>query len=74
VCAVLRAVAADSFFNCWCLEIPSDNRILHVPKCMHCHAQVFRSEAYSCMLVIINFIRNDLEEDAERLDGRSSEI
>jgi hypothetical protein len=25
--AVLRAVAADFFFNCWCLEIPSDNRI-----------------------------------------------
>jgi hypothetical protein len=31
VCAeastVLRAVAADFFCNCWCLEIPSDNRI-----------------------------------------------
>jgi hypothetical protein len=24
---VLRAVAADFFFNCWYLEIPSDNRI-----------------------------------------------
>jgi hypothetical protein len=24
---VLRAVAADLFFNCWYLEIPSDNRI-----------------------------------------------
>jgi hypothetical protein len=23
---VLRAVAADFFFNCWCLEILSDNR------------------------------------------------
>jgi hypothetical protein len=31
---VLRAVAADFFFNCWCLEIPSDNCIQHVPK-MH---------------------------------------
>jgi hypothetical protein len=29
---VLRAVAADFFFNCWCLEIPSDNRIQHVPS------------------------------------------
>jgi hypothetical protein len=26
---VLKAVAADFFFNCWCLEIPSDNRIRH---------------------------------------------
>jgi hypothetical protein len=26
MCAVLRAVAADFFFSCWCLEIPSDNR------------------------------------------------
>jgi hypothetical protein len=29
---VLRAVAADFFFNCWYLEIPSDNRIRHVPR------------------------------------------
>jgi hypothetical protein len=29
---VLRAVAADFFFNCWYLEIPSDNRILHIPS------------------------------------------
>jgi hypothetical protein len=32
---VLRAVAADFFFNCWCMEIPSDNRIRHVPRCVH---------------------------------------
>jgi hypothetical protein len=25
VCAVSRAVVEDSFFNCWCLEISSDN-------------------------------------------------
>jgi hypothetical protein len=30
--AVLRAVAADFFFNCWYLEIPSDNRIRHITK------------------------------------------
>jgi hypothetical protein len=36
--AVLRAVAADFFFNCWYLEIPSDNRIQHIPRCVHCHA------------------------------------
>jgi hypothetical protein len=29
---VLRAVAADFRFNWWCLEIPSDNSILHVTK------------------------------------------
>jgi hypothetical protein len=37
----LRAVAADFFFNCWYLEIPSDNRIRHVPLCVHYHAQGF---------------------------------
>jgi dUTPase len=42
---VLRAVAANFFFNCWCLEIPSDNRIRHIPRCVHDHAQGFRLEA-----------------------------
>jgi hypothetical protein len=40
---ILRAVAADFFCNCWYLEIPSDNRIWHVPRCVHYHAQLFRS-------------------------------
>jgi hypothetical protein len=39
---VLRAVAADFFFNCWCLEILSDNSIQHVPRCIHYHEQGFR--------------------------------
>jgi hypothetical protein len=26
---ILRAVAADFFFNCWYLEIPPDNHIRH---------------------------------------------
>jgi hypothetical protein len=26
---ILGAVAADSYFNCWYLEIPSDNRITY---------------------------------------------
>jgi hypothetical protein len=30
--SVLRAVAADFFFNCWFLEIPSNNRIRHIPR------------------------------------------
>jgi hypothetical protein len=42
---VLRAVTADFFFNCWYLEIPSDNGIRHVPRCVHYHAQSFRLEA-----------------------------
>jgi hypothetical protein len=29
---ILRAVAADFCFNCWYLEIRSDNRIRHIPK------------------------------------------
>jgi hypothetical protein len=43
--SVLRAVMVDFFFNCWCLEIPSDNRTLHVPRCVYNHAQNFRLEA-----------------------------
>jgi hypothetical protein len=41
---VMRAVAADFFCNCWYLEIPSDNRIRHVPKCVNYHAQRLRLE------------------------------
>jgi hypothetical protein len=36
---VLGTVAADFFFNCWYLEIPSDNRIGHIPLCVHYHAE-----------------------------------
>jgi hypothetical protein len=31
----MRAVAANFFFNCWYLEIPSDNRIRHMPRFVH---------------------------------------
>jgi hypothetical protein len=45
VCAeastVLINAAADFFFNCWYLEIPSDNRIRDVTRCVHCHKQSF---------------------------------
>jgi hypothetical protein len=43
---VLRAVVADFFFNCWYLEIPSDNRNRHIPRCVHYHAQGFRLETF----------------------------
>jgi hypothetical protein len=43
---VLRTVAVDFFFNCWCLEIPSDNRIRHAPRCVHYHAQGFQLETF----------------------------
>jgi hypothetical protein len=43
---VLRAVAGDFFFNCWYLEILSDNRIRHIPTCVHYLAQGFRLETY----------------------------
>jgi hypothetical protein len=50
VCAeastVLRAVAGDFFFNCWYLEIPSNKRIRHVPKCVHYLAQGLRLETF----------------------------
>jgi hypothetical protein len=41
---ILRAVAADFFFNCWYLEIPSDDRIRYIPRCVHYHAQSCRLE------------------------------
>jgi hypothetical protein len=36
---VLKAVMTDFFFNCWCFEIPSENRILHVPGCVYNHEE-----------------------------------
>jgi hypothetical protein len=44
--AVLRAVAEDFFFNWWYLEIRSDNRIRHIPRCVHYHEQGFRLGAF----------------------------
>jgi hypothetical protein len=41
---VSRAVAADFFFSCRYLEIPSDNRIRHIPRFIHYHAQGFGLE------------------------------
>jgi hypothetical protein len=41
ISTILRAVAADFFFNCWYLEIPSDSRIRHIPRYVHYHAQAF---------------------------------
>jgi hypothetical protein len=43
---ILRAVAADFFFNCWCLEISSDNRIRHIPGFVHYYEQSFRLETF----------------------------
>jgi hypothetical protein len=36
---VLRTVALDFFFNCSYLEIPLDNRIQLLPRCVHYHVQ-----------------------------------
>jgi hypothetical protein len=44
---VLRAVAADFLFNCWCLVIPSDNCIRNVPRCVPYHEQGFRLETFN---------------------------
>jgi hypothetical protein len=43
---VLRVVVADFFFNCWYLENTSDDRIRHVPRCVHYHAQGLRLEIF----------------------------
>jgi hypothetical protein len=49
---VLRAVAADFFFNCWYVEIPSDIRIRYIPRCDHYHAQGFRLETFYNFYVV----------------------
>jgi hypothetical protein len=47
---VLRAVAADLFFNCWYLEIPSDYSIRHEPRCKwKLSSFEFVSESFSRM-------------------------
>jgi hypothetical protein len=64
--SILRAVAADFFFNCWYMEIPSHNSIRHIPRCVHYHVQGFRSEKFynfnvgseSCTLELY-FVRPD---------------
>jgi hypothetical protein len=43
---VLSAVVADFFFNCWYLEIPSDNHIRHISKFVNYHAQGHRLEMF----------------------------
>jgi hypothetical protein len=55
---VLRAVAADFFSNCWYLEIPSDNRIRHIPRCVHHHAQGFKGGiiGYDVLSVKVYFL------------------
>jgi hypothetical protein len=46
VSTILRTVVSDLFFNCWYLEIPSDNRIRHVPRYVHYHEESFRLETF----------------------------
>jgi hypothetical protein len=42
----MRAVPADFLFNCWYLEIPSDNRIRNIPRCVQYHVQGFQLETF----------------------------
>jgi hypothetical protein len=50
---ILRAVAADFFFNCWYLESPLDNHIhTKVSRCVHYHAQGLRLEAFQNFYVV----------------------
>jgi hypothetical protein len=43
--AVLRAVVMDFFFNCWCLEISSDNCSARTKVHLH-HAQNSELETF----------------------------
>jgi hypothetical protein len=63
---VLRAVAADFFCNCWYLEIPSDNRIRHIPRCVQYHAQGYAEYADSCNAAHLLVRINQLTEQCSR--------
>jgi hypothetical protein len=43
---ILRAEAADFYFNCWYLQIPLDNHIRHVTRYVNYHEQGFRLETF----------------------------
>jgi hypothetical protein len=58
VSTVLRAVATDFVFNCWYLEIPSDNCIGHIPRCVHYHQQGFRLK--NVLVLIPGHIKKNL--------------
>jgi hypothetical protein len=47
VSSVLRALAVDFFFNCWCFEIHSGNRMWLEPGCVFSiQAQSFQLDAF----------------------------
>jgi hypothetical protein len=43
---IVRAVVADFFFDCWAVEVPSDEWIGDVPGGVHNHAQGLRLESF----------------------------
>jgi hypothetical protein len=52
---VLGIIAVDLFFNCWYLEIPSDNHIRHVSRCVHYHLQGLRLGMFQMVLYGFTF-------------------
>jgi hypothetical protein len=42
---------ADFFFKYWRLEIPSNNRIRHIPRCVHYDVQGLRLETFQNVYV-----------------------
>jgi hypothetical protein len=43
---IVRAEAADFFFSCGTVKIPSDERVGDVPGSVHYHAQSFGLESF----------------------------
>jgi hypothetical protein len=46
---ILNVVAPDFIFNCWYLENPSDNRILHISRLSIGNVQEFVQRISYCM-------------------------
>jgi hypothetical protein len=53
---ILRAVSTDFFFHCWYLEIPSDDRIRHLPRCVHCHAQAVPESYIPLAQIVLSIV------------------
>jgi hypothetical protein len=43
---VVRAVTADFVFDCWAVEVPSDECVRDIPGSVHYHAQDLRLESF----------------------------
>jgi hypothetical protein len=64
VSTVLRAVAVDFFFNCWCLKIPSDQMM---EKCSCFITQVYVLDEEKQLVMVIGSKPTTVEKNMENI-------